>query len=76
MPWSGSPGEGTGYPLQYSCLENSTDRETWWATVHGVTKRSDTTEQLTLHSRDLKAGLSVLQLSIIILAFGGTFLTF
>ena len=26
-PGSGSPGEGTGYPLQYSCLENSMDRE-------------------------------------------------
>jgi len=26
------------YPLQYSCLENSMDRETWWATVNGVTK--------------------------------------
>ena len=26
-PWSGrSPGEGSGYPLQYSCLENSMDR--------------------------------------------------
>ena len=25
-----------GYPLQYSCLENSTDRGAWWATVHGV----------------------------------------
>ena len=33
-----SPGEGNGYPLQYSCLENSMDRGTWWATVHGVTK--------------------------------------
>ena len=33
-----SPGEGTGYPLQYSCLENSMDRGTQWATVHGVTK--------------------------------------
>ena len=26
------------YPLQYSCLENSMDREAWWATVHWVTK--------------------------------------
>ena len=26
-----SPGEGNGYPLQYSCLENSMDREAWWA---------------------------------------------
>ena len=26
------PGEENGYPLQYSCPENSMDRETWWAT--------------------------------------------
>ena len=30
-----SPGEGNGYSLQYSCLENSMDRGAWWATVHG-----------------------------------------
>ena len=28
-----SPGEGNGYPLQYSCLENSVDRGAWWAAV-------------------------------------------
>ena len=33
-----SPGEGKGYPLQYSCLENSMDKGAWWATVHGVAK--------------------------------------
>ena len=33
-----SPGEGNGNPLQYSCLENSTDREAWPATVREVTK--------------------------------------
>ena len=33
-----SPGEGTGYLLQYFCLENSMDRETWWAILPGVTK--------------------------------------
>ena len=33
-----SPGEGNGYPLQYSCLENSMDGGAWWATVHGVAK--------------------------------------
>ena len=30
-----SPGEGNGNPFQYSCLENSMDRGSWWATVHG-----------------------------------------
>ena len=33
-----SPGEGNGYPLQYSGLENSMDRGTGQATVHGVAK--------------------------------------
>ena len=33
-----SPGGGSGYPLQYSCLENSITRGAWQATVHGVTK--------------------------------------
>ena len=27
-----------GYSLQYSFLENSMDREAWWATAHGVAK--------------------------------------
>ena len=39
IPGSGrSTGEGNHNPLPYSCLENPMDRETWWATVHGVTK--------------------------------------
>ena len=33
-----SPGEGHGNPLQYSCLENSTDRGAWRATVHATAK--------------------------------------
>ena len=36
--WRRSPGEGNGYPLQYSCLENPMDRGAWQATVHGVAK--------------------------------------
>ena len=32
------PEEGNDNPLQYSCLENPTDRGTWWVTVHEVTK--------------------------------------
>ena len=45
-----SPGEWNGYPLHYSGLENSMDRGTWWATVHGGRKESDTTEWLSLHN--------------------------
>ena len=33
-----SPEEGNGYPLQYSCLENSMDRGPQQATVQGVSK--------------------------------------
>ena len=33
-----SPGEGNGYPLQYSCLGISMDRGAWLATVQGVAK--------------------------------------
>ena len=33
-----SPGEGNGFPFQYSCLENPMDRGAWWTTVYGVAK--------------------------------------
>ena len=33
-----SHGVGNGNLFQYSCLENSADRETWWPTVHEVAK--------------------------------------
>ena len=45
-----SPGEESGNPLQYSCLGNRVDRGAWQATVHGVTKESDMTEQLKTHT--------------------------
>ena len=39
IPWSGgSPGEGNGNLLQYSCLGNHMERGAWWATVNGETK--------------------------------------
>ena len=38
IPGSGrSPGVGNSKSLQYSYLENSMARETWWAMAHGVT---------------------------------------
>ena len=47
----GSPEEGNGNPLQYSCLGNPTDRGAWWAPVHGVAKDSDMAEHACLHSQ-------------------------
>ena len=42
IPESGRfPREGNGNPLQYSGLENSKDRGTWWATVHGAAVSHD-----------------------------------
>ena len=47
IPRSGrSPGEGNDNPLQYSCLGNPMDRGSWWATILGVAKESDTIEEL------------------------------
>ena len=48
IPGSGrSPGEGNGNPLQYSYLENSANRGGLGRLQSmGVTKESDTTEQL------------------------------
>ena len=38
FPESGrSPGEGNGYPLQYSRLENPMDKGAWWVAVPGIT---------------------------------------
>ena len=37
IPGSGrAPGEGNGYPLQYSCLENPMDRGAWWLQSMGL----------------------------------------
>ena len=48
IPGSGrSPGEGNGYPLLFSCLENPMmDRGAWQATVHGVVEESVLVERL------------------------------
>ena len=51
--WSGRfPGEGNSYPLQYSCLENSMDREAWWTTLDPCKESYDHPRQH-LESRDI-----------------------
>ena len=44
-----SPGGGHGNPLQYSCLENPTDRGAWQATVHGIAKSQTSLKQFITH---------------------------
>ena len=52
IPGSGrSPGEGNGYPFQYSGLENSIDRGVWQATVRGVTKSWTQLKCLSMHTQ-------------------------
>ena len=71
IPGSGRfPGEGNGYPLHYSCLENSMDRRAWWATVHGVAKsrtRLSDEAHSTVSIRWLYPVLSIMFVSIAIL---------
>ena len=44
--------EGDDYPLQYSCLENPTDRGAWWATIHGVAKSWTRLKRLSTHAQE------------------------
>ena len=50
------PGEGSGTPLQYSCLENPMDGGAWWPAVHGVAKSQAKLNNFTLrfHSHALE----------------------
>ena len=44
IPGSGrSPAEGNGNAFQYPCVENPMDKGAWYALVHGVAKKLDTT---------------------------------
>ena len=50
-------GEGNGNPLQYSFLENSRERGSWWVTVHRATK---SWTQLSTHTQSGYQGLEFL----------------
>ena len=48
--WMGRPhGEGNGYPLHCSCLENPLDRGAWWATIQRIANSQRKTEQLSIY---------------------------
>ena len=46
-------GEGNGYPLQCSCLENPRDRGAWWAAVSGVTQSRTRLKRLSSSSNEI-----------------------
>ena len=51
IPGSGRfPGAGNGNPLQYSSLENPTERGAWQATVHRVAESKTRLKRLSTHS--------------------------
>jgi len=54
-----SPEDGNSYILQYSSLEDSTNRGAWWATVHEVAK-SQTLQTIFERVKPNKAHLSLL----------------
>ena len=47
-------GEGSGTPLQYSCLENPMDGGAWKAAVHGVAKSRTRLSDFTFHFHALE----------------------
>ena len=60
-PWVGKmPWSRNGNPLQYSRLENPLDKGDWLATVHGVAKSQDATEE-TYHMHIILNGQAIRQ---------------
>ena len=49
-----SSGQGNGYPLQYSCLENPTGRGAWRAMVHRVAKSWIQLKRFSMHTHSLE----------------------
>ena len=47
------PGDGHGDPLQYSCLDNSMDREAWTSTVHGIAKTWSYEHLISFHVKEI-----------------------
>ena len=58
LSWEDSPGEGIGYPLQYSCLENPMNGGVWEVAAHGVTKSRTRLSHFTFLSLGVKSYFS------------------
>ena len=73
VAWEHPLEEGHGNPLQYSCLENSTDRGAWWATVPRVAESvmTEATEQNTQHKDEGWTG-ALIRLGGLIPSKGGS----
>ena len=69
-----SPGGGHSNPLQYSCLENPTDRGAWQAAVHGVIQSQTWLKCLSMHAKVI-INLICLALSIYTQCSGLSFCT-
>ena len=54
-----TPGEGSGHPLRYSCLENPTGSRAWRATVPGVARSRPRPSDCRTHAHTLAAGIHV-----------------
>ena len=52
-------GEGSGTPLQSSCLENPMDRGAWWAAVQGVAQSRTRLKQLSSSSSSSSVYMSI-----------------
>ena len=61
IPWrrEDPPGGGHGNLLQYSCLVNPLERETWWTSVPGVAKSGTQLKWLSTHTRRASKPLSI-----------------
>ena len=53
------PGGGHGNPLQYSCLENPTDRGAWQAMVHRVAKNRTRLKELSIQDNYIRIHLKL-----------------
>ena len=60
-------GEGNGNPLQCSCLENPSDRGTWWAAVYGVAQSQARLKRLSSSSSSCMTNRETLLHEIIII---------